>query len=163
MVQRMDRRGFLGLAVLAGLAASFDWPESGDAQSRASPAQDGVLAYRRSGRKRHVSRAAKAHNANHVYATYNAAMLDPAHPGDKSRVVPVLVSASLFQAFFGNGRQSVDLRHDLYTLNDYERLRACLGGPNRPAGTACTAQDLSHNGAVDLRDMSIFQRIFTGQ
>ena len=71
----------------------------------------GVLAFRRSGRGRHVSNAAKKHNANRLYATREAALADPAHPGDKSKVVQVVISRSRHNALFADGTPIADLRH----------------------------------------------------
>jgi len=74
------------------------------------PFNNGVVAFRRSGRGRHVSNAAKRHNANHVYATEAVAAADLAHPGDKSKIVEVVISRGLFNRLFANGRTAVDLR-----------------------------------------------------
>lgn len=158
----MDRRAFLGLLGAVGFTASFDWATLAGRASGRTLAVGGATAWRRSGKGRHVSRAAKGHNANHVYATFEAAASDLPHPGDKSYPVPIVISASLYQAFFGDGRQSVDLRHDLRTLTDYKNLSQCQTGPARKAAPDCVAQDVNGDGRVDLRDVSIFQRMFTG-
>jgi hypothetical protein len=71
----------------------------------------GVFAYRRSGRGiKGISNAAKKHNANHVYATMAAAVSDPAHPGDHSRVVRIVMNANVHALLFGGGNSAVDLR-----------------------------------------------------
>lgn len=121
-----------------------------------------MVAFRRTGRGRHVSRSAKAHNANHLYANATAAAADKAHPGDTSKVVPVTISVALFQAFFGNGRTSVDIRHDLHTLNDFKSLVQCQSGPGRRTSKSCISNDSNGDLTVDQRDISIFQRVFTG-
>jgi len=73
----------------------------------------GIKAFKRSGRKLHASNAANSHNANHVYPTRQAALADPAHPGDRSKVVEITVNRDLFEKLFANGKLSADLRHDL--------------------------------------------------
>jgi len=73
----------------------------------------GVFAYRRSGRGRCLSNAAKKHNANHLYATRAAAEADMAHPGDKSKVVRIVINRALHRNLFGNGTDAVDLRQVL--------------------------------------------------
>lgn len=71
---------------------------------------DGVVAFRRSGRGRRISNAAKKQNANRVYATSAAASADAAHPGDRSKIVPVVISRERFDSYFAHGRTVVDLR-----------------------------------------------------
>ncbi len=99
---RLARRTFLATATAAGAAALSGCPP-GDQRS--------VVVYRRSGRGRHVSNAAKKHNANHVYADALVAALDKAHPGDNSKVVPITVSRAEYNRLFGNGGFIADLRH----------------------------------------------------
>jgi hypothetical protein len=77
------------------------------------PLGQGVTVYKRSGRGRHVSNAAKKHNANHLYVTELAALQDSAHSGDHSKVVSVSISAAMFTKLFSGGKQIADLRHDL--------------------------------------------------
>lgn len=163
----LHRRAFLGLVAAFSFGGLIGfWPNK---KSRARAAAGAptrgasVVVHRRSGRGRHVSNAAKKHNANRLYATYSAAASDPAHPGDKSRIVKATISAALFAALFGDGRTMVDLRRDLHTLSDYGNLADCLRGPGSIAGSSCTKSDLDGSGEVNLRDVSIFQRIFTGR
>ncbi len=108
----VSRRGFLqvfaagGLAQLVGCGSGLmmtEFPEGG--------ANGGVVVFKRSGRGMRISNAAKAHNANHLYVTAEAAAADLAHPGDRSRVVSVVISQSRFDALFPGGLQQVDLRH----------------------------------------------------
>jgi hypothetical protein len=73
----------------------------------------GVPVFRRSGRSRRISQAAKKHNANHVYATFRVAAADLAHPGDRSKVVQIVMNRDLFIRLFANGKLVADLRHDL--------------------------------------------------
>jgi len=100
---RLTRRAFLGLAASLGVVTTVGCP----------PPQGGVIRFKRSGRGGHVSNAAKAHNANRLYATRLAATLDLAHPGDRSKVVQVTISQTLNQQLFGNGQLIADLRREL--------------------------------------------------
>ena len=68
------------------------------------------IAFRRSGRDGHVSNAAKKHNANRIYATWDAANLDLPHPGDKSKVVQITLSSQRHAELFANGNLIADLR-----------------------------------------------------
>lgn len=101
---RITRRTFLGVAAGVGVAATVGCPPK---------IQNGAVAYKRSGRGRHVSNAAKKHNANHLYATFAAAAADPAHPGDHSKVVQVVVNKAMYTKLFPPGKLVADLRHDL--------------------------------------------------
>ncbi|HOD49387.1 MAG TPA: twin-arginine translocation signal domain-containing protein [Candidatus Hydrogenedentes bacterium] len=98
---RLTRRAFLVTATTVGAAAMSGCP---------LPQQTAVV-YRRSGRGRHVSQAAKLHNANRLYSNALVAALDKAHPGDTSKVVELTISRRRFRELFGNGRTIVDLRH----------------------------------------------------
>ena len=100
----MTRRAFLSLSASVGLMAFFGC---------ALPPGQSVVVYRRSGRGRHVSNAAKKHNANRLYATEQAALLDLPHPGDRSKVVPVTISSKMYNKLFSFNKQIADLRHDL--------------------------------------------------
>ena len=100
---KLTRRAFLGLAASLGVVTVAGCP----------PPLHGVVVYRRSGRGGHVSNAAKKHNANHLYATKLAAILYLAHPGDRSKVVQVTISADRYDKLFGDGSLVADLRHDL--------------------------------------------------
>ena len=94
--------GLLGVVHIAGCVEPFRFlPSLGT----------GVIAYKRSGRGiKGISRAAKKHNANRLYATSEAAMNDPPHPGDKSRVVEIVMNADVHAQLFANGNQIADLR-----------------------------------------------------
>ena len=94
--------GVLGIAQLAGCLRPFPvGPNLGT----------GVVAYRRSGRGiKGISRAAKKHNANRVYATVEAALSDLAHPGDQSRVVRIVMNGEMHAQLFGGGNNIADLR-----------------------------------------------------
>jgi hypothetical protein len=97
----VTRRTFLMAATSAGVAVLAGCP-------RTPPTF--VTVFRRSGRGRHVSNAAKKHNANLIYASAAAAAADLAHPGDNSKVVPITISRSRYDLLFGNGQQKIDLR-----------------------------------------------------
>ena len=100
----LTRRRLLTLTVAAGAAAVLGCP-----LARAGAA----IAFKRSGKGGHISNAAKKHNANRVYATAVAATLDPPHPGDKSKVVPISMSRDRYNTLFRNSRQVFDLRRDV--------------------------------------------------
>ena len=101
---KMTRRSFLRLASLLGSMTLVGCPLCFNQP---------VVVYRRSGRGRHVSNAAKKHNANHLYATEHAALQDLAHPGDRSKVVMVTISSDMYAKLFSRGMLSADLRYDL--------------------------------------------------
>jgi len=68
--------------------------------------------YKLSLRGRRGSNAAKNHDANFLFATTEAADQNRAHPGDNSRIVPVLISKARFNQLFNNGNAAVaDLRN----------------------------------------------------
>jgi len=100
----MTRRAFLSVAASIGLMALFGC---------SLPPGQSIVVYRRSGRGRHVSNAAQANNANHLYATEQAALEDLAHPGDRSKVVMVTISSAMYTKLFPPGKLTADLRHDL--------------------------------------------------
>lgn len=102
--RNVTRRAFLGIMAGLGVATSVGCPPR---------TSKGVIAYKRSGRGLHVSQAAKKHNANHLYATFAAALSDVPHPGDHSKVVSVVISRCLRNKLFPNGKLVADLRHDL--------------------------------------------------
>ncbi len=70
-----------------------------------------VTVFKLSLRGRRGSNAAKKHNANFLFATVEAAEANRAHPGDNSRIVPVVISRARFDRLFNNGNTAVaDLR-----------------------------------------------------
>ena len=110
--QQLTRREFLiiGGAVAAGGLAG--------GRAAALPAPQGVqgvngplLVYRLSVRGRRGSNAAKLHNANLLFATAEAADANRAHPGDRSKVVSIVVNPDEFDRLFtSRGSQIADLR-----------------------------------------------------
>ena len=100
----MTRRTFLSLASSIGLLAFFGC---------SLPPGQSVVVYRRSGRGKNVSTAAKKHNANRLYADKQTALLDLPHPGDRSKVVPVTISSEMYNRLFPFDKQIADLRRDL--------------------------------------------------
>ena len=103
-VWKMTRRTFLSLTASVGLMAFFGCT---------LPPGQSVVVYQRSGRGRHVSNAAKKHNANRLYATMEAAALDLPHPGDRSKVVSVTMNYGMYMRLFSGGNLVADLRHAL--------------------------------------------------
>ena len=71
---------------------------------------DGKVIFARSGRGRRVSRAALGYNHNMRFLTEAEADAHPAHPGDRSRVIRLVVSAAEHQRLFGGGNRVADLR-----------------------------------------------------
>ena len=55
-------------------------------------------------------RVAKDFYANTLFVSAAAADQNRAHPGDRSKVVPLVVSEARWTALFGGGAQAVDLR-----------------------------------------------------
>ena len=47
-------------------------------------------------------------------------------------------------------------------LSDHQKLVECLGGPSAPVSDDCRIVDVDRSGAVDMRDVAIVQRVFTG-
>lgn len=70
-----------------------------------------IEVYKLSVRGRRGSRAAKAHNANKLFLTPQAADQNRAHSGDNSRIVSIPLSESKFNELFqGGSLDVVDLR-----------------------------------------------------
>ena len=104
---KLTRRNFLSFTASLGFAMLVGCSVT------PPPLGQGVTVYKRSGRGRHVSNAAKKHNANHLYTTKEAATLDLAHLGDRSKVVSVTISTAMFTKLFSGGKLISDLRHVL--------------------------------------------------
>lgn len=69
------------------------------------------MIFRLSLRGRHGSRAARRHNANMRFRTREAANRHRAHPGDRSRIVPLTISVEDFHRLFVSQHTHVaDLR-----------------------------------------------------
>jgi hypothetical protein len=109
MRARLTRRQFL---VAAGTVAAGALAPG--AARRAAAAPQGApppLAYRLSVRGRRGSKAAKLHNANFRFATPAAADAHRAHPGDRSRILAIVISADEFDRLFtSRGSEVADLR-----------------------------------------------------
>jgi hypothetical protein len=103
---KLTRRAFLSLSASMGLLTISGWGCS-------RILNRGTTAYRRTGKGRHVSNAAKKHNANHLYANKRVAAQDIAHPGDRSKVVKITISRAMHRKLFPVGKLVADLRHDL--------------------------------------------------
>ena len=105
-MSQFTRRTFIQLSALAGLTKLFGC----SGIDPVAVGGGGAVAYRRSGRGRRISKAAKMHNANRLYATAAAAKRDQPHAGDKSKVVAVTIPQSKFDRLFAGGRERADLR-----------------------------------------------------
>ncbi|MCL5270214.1 MAG: hypothetical protein M1457_06630 [bacterium] len=106
----IKRRDFLRIGGVAALGA-VPLAKAGADILRDVPTGPQV-AYRLSVRGRRGSRAAKLHNANHIFATQEAADAHRAHYRDRSRIVAVTVSAQEYIRLFGGGLKVRDLRQD---------------------------------------------------
>jgi len=108
----ITRRKFIQLsgavAATALIGVSCDGGSNGDGQ----PGPEGTVeVYKLSVRGRRGSRAAKAHNANKLFLTPEAADQNRAHPGDNSRIVSIPLSNERFMELFNGGSaEVVDLR-----------------------------------------------------
>jgi hypothetical protein len=106
-MRALDRRQFLAFTGAALASVLIGCQNDDDA---AAPLEGSVTVFKLSSRGRRTSRAAKSHNANHLFTTAAAAEGHRAHPGDTSRVVSVTISAAEFDRLFTPGQNSVDLR-----------------------------------------------------
>ncbi|MCL4217749.1 MAG: twin-arginine translocation signal domain-containing protein [Candidatus Hydrogenedentes bacterium] len=104
MDAKVTRRGFIRLSLTAAGAGLLF---TGCPPTNLTKV---VTVFMRSGRGRRISNAAKKHNNNHLYASAHAAQMDPAHPGDNSKVVSYFMSRENFNMLFTGGRGIVDLR-----------------------------------------------------
>lgn len=102
----ITRREFLILSGAVTAAALVTVRCDGGAETGGS-----TTVYKLSLRGLRGSNAAKNHNANHLFATSEAADTNRAHPGDNSRIVPVVISRARFNQLFNNGNTAIaDLR-----------------------------------------------------
>jgi hypothetical protein len=116
----VNRRAFLAAGTAATAAVFIDSPI--DAQKLAGQAKPGAppapvppkgrrTIYRLSLRGRRGSNFAKRYNANMRFATAEVAASHHAHPGDRSRVVPLTISAQEYARLFTSRRSLIaDLR-----------------------------------------------------
>ncbi len=103
MAPKLTRREFVQATIAAGTAAALTACPPIQGKSR--------MVFKRSGRGRRVSNAAKKHNANHLYSSRQVALNDPAHPGDHSKVVWLMISQDRYNQLFPFfGSPIVDLR-----------------------------------------------------
>lgn len=109
MAPRYTRRQFMQTTATAAAGAFVAGSLAG-----CPPSPTSRIVFKRSGRGRRVSNAAKKHNANMLYRTFEAAVADPPHPGDHSKIVQLTISNDLFNTLFPpNGRVAADLRRHL--------------------------------------------------
>lgn len=137
---RLTRRTFL--ATGGTLAAGALTLGRAVAQPAPGGAASARVVYRLSVRGRRGSNAAKLHAANMRFATAGAAAAGRAHPGDNSRIVPIVVSADEFDRLFASRHSEVaDLRS--------------LGGP-------AIVGDCNRNGIVAINELIVGVRIALG-
>ena len=108
----LPRRQFVSAALMALAALAAPIPAVAQRFLSADPndPRGRRRIYRLSSRGRRTSRAAKRHNANMRFATTHAVYR--AHPGDRSRIVPLTISIETYhQWFVRNHTHVVDLRH----------------------------------------------------
>jgi hypothetical protein len=132
-LSHLTRRQFLlvgGMAAAAGTLRVSPIGALTAPQGLAAP----IVIYRLSLRGRRGSKAGKLHNANFRFATMEAADQHRAHPGDNSRIVPIIVSADEFDRLFTSRDNSLiaDLRN--------------LGGPVQVG-------DCNRNGVVSIDEL----------
>jgi len=107
----LTRRQFLVLGGTAAVLLSLAPITGCGGGSGGSAGDQGLFVYRLSSRGKRASRASKKHNANMLFATWEAADAHRAHPGDRSRIVQVNLSTLSYERLFRiPGRQAVDLR-----------------------------------------------------
>lgn len=108
----LTRRQFLAACgTAAALAALPTLPGCGGGSSSTDEAP-GLFVYRLSSRGKRASNASKKHNANMLFATWEAADANRAHPGDRSRIVRVNISPLRYRQLFTlPGSTVTDLRH----------------------------------------------------
>ncbi len=108
----LTRRQFLACSGAAvAVIALGSLPGCGGRSDSTSEAE-GLFVYRLSGRGKRTSLASKKHNANMLFATWESAEANRAHPGDRSRIVRVNISPARYERLFMTpGKEVVDLRY----------------------------------------------------
>jgi hypothetical protein len=106
---QISRRAFLAIGGTLAVGALVRRRAIGQAASQGTGGPRVI--YRLSLRGRRGSKGAKIHNASLRFVTQEVADANRSHPGDHSRIVPIVVSADEFDRLF-TGRQSLvaDLR-----------------------------------------------------
>jgi hypothetical protein len=108
--QPISRREVLKLGAVAAIGALPLMRVVAQLPAIAPPGTHVV--YRLSLRGRRGSRAARRHNANHLFPTPQYADNHRAHPGDRSRIVLLTIGDREYRRLFLNPpRVSADLRH----------------------------------------------------
>jgi hypothetical protein len=103
----VSRRQFLFASGALAATSLTSLPAVAEPPGSAAP----CTIYRLSLRGRRGSRAAKAHNANLRFATQATADASRAHPGDHSRIVPLVISGDEYRRLFADRNSLVaDLR-----------------------------------------------------
>jgi len=164
---QLTRRQFLilGGTVAAGAAVIGPGAALAPRKAMAGVPSGPVYIFRLSLRGRRGSKGAKIHNANMLFATAEAADQHRHHPGDRSRIVQIIVNADEFDRLF-TSRNSViaDLRElggpalvgdcnkdGKVLINELVRgVNIALG--NQPL-SECTPFDRSRDGNVSIDEL----------
>ena len=105
----LTRRGFLAATGAVAVGSLLGCGGGGGTDTPPESVQ--TKAYRFSTRDvDSASNAAKSHAANMRFVSPAAAELSRAHPGDKSKIVPVDIKPATWDLWFGSGSTQVDLR-----------------------------------------------------
>ena len=175
MAKELNRREFLaagaGIIIIIG---SLTGPHLGSPAAALASSPTRVI-YRLSLRGRRGSKAARRHNANKRFATQEAANLHRAHPGDRSRIVPLTVSEGFHHMIFPI---PTSLVADLRTVTHSSCVGDCggdgtvtidelLAGVNIALGNAslegCTAFDTNRDKRVTVDELlSAVNRALSG-
>ena len=125
-VHHANRRKFIKLSLLAATGTLFSGSVFGEKTfSRSFRHHHNhhhapvYVIYRLSLRGRRGSRAAKLHNANMRFATRHHANQNRAHPGDNSRIVPLIISRDEYFRLFVPQK---GLRNRFIAVSDLRKL-----------------------------------------
>ena len=158
----LSRREFLVIGGSAALAGMIGIRPRGT-RAVEGAAQNRVI-YRLSLRRQRGSRAAKLHNANMRFATEAAANLHRAHPGDRSRIVPLTVNDAVFRRLFPSANSEVaDLRKiTLGCIGDCDRdshvtveeiISMVNTALDNPQASVCRRGDLNRDGTITIDEI----------
>ena len=129
-----SRREFLCALAAVGTSATLAACGcGGDALLAVTPqVQQQRFVYCLSLRGRRGSRAAKRNAAYKRFVSAEAALAGRAHPGDTAQVVSVPISEAVWQTWFGNGAQEIDLQPRLIPVDNTGRPGASHWGRGAP-------------------------------
>lgn len=160
---QLTRREFLLISGTVAAGTLVVGPAA--ALSSAQGVSGAQVVYRLSLRGRRGSKGTKIWNANLRFATMAAAEQNRAHPGDNSRIVPIVVSADEFDRLFTSRNSAVaDLRSigGPVLVGDCDRngrvvINELVRGVNIALGqipvSACTPFDRVPNGRVTVDEL----------